>query len=376
MPNPNAVIARAIRIDPEQGRNPAAILRERGDIPVQLDGERVVRIAASNERAAGFAQVLGGLAQIGRPAYLEVDPGTSEIVRIQIPLIGAVESLRDGKDGLEFVLTGSHAVLKLGRDNPYHGEFAAALREGLGSGRLLIVSFDELHQLLDVRLFVPGPDDGPLPDWPPHNIPFEPIPWWKELWWWFWRWRLWPWNWYRCISPARAQQVFDAMSATTCNPLTVPPPCIPFMYPDDGCWGRAHEMVRLMTAMGLKPKKVWIRASTGYWLHALTRNNPACFVEWGWHVAPTLCVRTGWITSERMVIDPSLFTTPVSQATWKGVQGDPNATLTPSDADVFHLWSNQTDPTYSKTNQVLATYRTALYNRSIQIGPPPYANCP
>ena len=166
------------------------------------------------------------------------------------------------------------------------------------------------------------------------------------------------------------------MSATTCNPLTVPPPCIPFMYPDDGCWGRAHEMVRLMIAMGLKPKKVWIRASTGYWLHALTRNNPACFVEWGWHVAPTLCVRTGWITSERMVIDPSLFTTPVSQATWKGVQGDPNATLTPSDADVFHLWSNQTDPTYSKTNQVLATYRTALYNRSIQIGPPPYANCP
>ena len=171
----------------------------------------------------------------------------------------------------------------------------------------------------------------------------------------------------------KAQQIFDAMNATSCDPLTVPAPCIPFLYPDDGCWGRAHEMCRLMINMGLKPKKVWIQGS----LHVATKNNPNCNVWWGWHVAPTLCVRgPGFCQTQDMVIDPSLFTTPVSKATWKGVQGDANATLTDSDASIFYLWNNSTDPTYVQTNQVLATYRLQLQNRAIQHGPPPYANCP
>jgi hypothetical protein len=107
-----------------------------------------------------------------------------------------------------------------------------------------------------------------------------------------------------------------------------------------------------------------------------TKNNPNCYVEWGWHVAPTLCVRgpSFWQT-QRMVIDPSLFTTPVSFATWKGVQGDPAATLTDTVADQF--WhGGGTDPTYSASNQILEQYRLALLNRSNQLGPPPYANCP
>lgn len=67
----------------------------------------------------------------------------------------------------------------------------------------------------------------------------------------------------------------------------------------------------------------------------------------------------------------------VSQATWKGVQGDPAATLTPSAGEIFYLWGNSTDPTYAQTNTVLATYRLQLLNRSLSsFGPPPYANCP
>ena len=57
------------------------------------------------------------------------------------------------------------------------------------------------------------------------------------------------------------------------------------------------------------------------------------------------------------------------------LQNDPNATLTDSDADLF-LLSGETDPTYQKTNAVLAQYRLALLARSVQHGPPPYANCP
>ena len=175
------------------------------------------------------------------------------------------------------------------------------------------------------------------------------------------------------MSARRAQAAFDALSITTCNPLTVPPPCIPFLYPDDGCWGRAHEMCRLMIAMGLAPQKVWIQGQ----LHVATRNNPNCFVDWGWHVAPTLCVRgPRFFQTQPLVMDPALFTTPVPKPTWKGVQGDPAATLTDSAAAIFYLWGNVTDPTYSQTNQVLATYRLQLQVRALNLGPPPYAYCP
>jgi hypothetical protein len=107
-----------------------------------------------------------------------------------------------------------------------------------------------------------------------------------------------------------------------------------------------------------------------------TRSNPQCYVEWYWHVAPTLCVRgPTFFRTRRMVLDPSLFTSPVPEATWKGLQGDPNATLTHTGADQF--WhGGGTDPTYSASNAILAQYRLALQNRAVQIGPPPYANCP
>jgi hypothetical protein len=126
-----------------------------------------------------------------------------------------------------------------------------------------------------------------------------------------------------------------------------------------------------MINMGLAPRKVWIDHSN-VWLHVNTRNNPQCFVEWGWHVAPTLCVRgPGFFQTQRMVIDPSLFTTPVSEATWKGVQGDPNATLTHTSADQFWHGGGADVPPYSNTNLYLAQYRLALQNRSNLFGPPP-----
>jgi hypothetical protein len=131
-----------------------------------------------------------------------------------------------------------------------------------------------------------------------------------------------------------------------------------------------------MINMGLAPRKVWIDHSIGHWLHVNTRNNPNCFVEWGWHVAPILCVRgPSPFQTQTMVIDPSLFTTPVTEATWKGVQNDAGATLTHTSADQF-AHGGGTDPTYSGTNAVLAIYRLKLMNRSNLLGPPPYANCP
>jgi hypothetical protein len=126
-----------------------------------------------------------------------------------------------------------------------------------------------------------------------------------------------------------------------------------------------------MIADGAQPEKVWIQGS----LTVSSRNKPDCVVNWGWHVAPTLQVDVNG-TPQTYVIDPSLFTQPVPLSTWKGVQGDASATLTPSGAAIFYLWGNITDPTYAQTNTVLNTYRNQLKLRcASSVGPPPYTNC-
>jgi hypothetical protein len=173
------------------------------------------------------------------------------------------------------------------------------------------------------------------------------------------------------VTLPRARQLFALCNGRICCPCSTPAPCIPFLYPDDGCWARAHEMCRLMIADGSQPEKVWIQGN----LNVNSHNKPNCLVQWGWHVAPTLQVDISG-SPQTYVIDPSLFNEPVPLATWKSVQGDPNATLTPSTADIYYYWWGTTDPTYSQTNADLATYRNKLKLRSVgSDGPPPYTNC-
>ncbi len=374
MPNPNAIISTTIRLEPPLDRAPGEILRSEGGMSVELEGRRV-RLDPADQRSAGFAQVLDGLSKLGMPVYVEVDPTTDVVTRVLVPAVSRVLSVSPGEGALDVELDASHGRHTLRLGGPDSEELERHLRDAVKDGRPVILVEDDAHDIIDVRAFTPDPD-RPLPPFPP--IPFpRPKPFWLlRLLRWIWWWICWPWWWWRCPSAVRAQQIFDAMAATSCNPLTVPPPCIPFLYPDDGCWARAHEMCRLIINMGLSPRKVWIDHSPGYWLHVNTKNNPLCCVEWGWHVAPTLCVRgPGFFSTQRMVIDPSLFTTPVSKATWKGVQGDPSATLTDTGPEQF--WhGGGTDPTYASSNAILAQYRLTLQNRSNQVGPPPYANCP
>jgi hypothetical protein len=334
---------------------------ERGGTVVLADGQNA-RFDPAEGRAAAFASILEDLRRRKMPVYIETDPASGFIRRVYLPKLVRVESITETPQGFSVTFEQSHARHVLKRDNADSGELLRALREA-GKERWLAVTVTDAGEILDVRPFDP-----------PYELPrLEPPPLRAGWWTWFW----WPWNWFCCVSRKRAQQLFDLCAATTCNPLSVPPPCIPFLYPDDGCWGRAHEMCRLMINDGASPRKVWIYG----WLHTLTKNNPNCFVDWGWHVAPTLCVWKCWwwpFSSEEQVIDPSLFTTPVSRETWKSVQGDANATFVSTPAGVFSRWSgDQPDPGYVQTNIVLANHRTLLQLRSLgPDGPPPYANCP
>jgi hypothetical protein len=333
------------------------------DAVVLADG-RSVRFNPDDKGLSRYIALLEDLRRRKMPVYVEADPQTGFIARVHLPKLVRVEKIMEGPGGeVAVTFEQSHARHAVKRDAD-GAEMLRALREAR-KDQWLAVTVNDRQEILDVR-----PYD------PPFELPrLEPPPALRVAWW-LWCW--WPWRWFRCcVSRYRAQQLFNLCAATTCDPLTVPPPCIPFMYPDDGCWGRAHEMRRLMLNAGTDSMKVWIDG----WLHTPTKNNPNCFVNWGWHVAPTICVRTWWwfpFFSMRMVIDPSLFTTPVSKTTWKSVQGDPNATLTDTAGWVFSRWAGyQPDPGYVQTNQVLANYRTALQLRSLgPDGPPPYAGCP
>ena len=368
MPNPNAIVSTVARVE---RREPAAGLDAAGAQPIgiELGGGRRVTLDPADPRSAALARVLEGIGREGTPVYLELVPDTDRVRFVRLAKVSRVASVRDTGEGLEVMLVQSHARLRVPKGAAVAAEMEAALRQASGSRGVLMVTANDAGEIIDVR--TPPAELKGLPFTEPEVLPprRSPIDWIRSIY----RWPGWPWWWFGCISALRAQQVFDAMKATSCDPLTVPAPCIPFLYPDDGCWGRAHEMCRLMIQQGLTPRKVWIMGR----LTAQTKNNPMCHVNWAWHVAPTLCVRSAWWLlwlRRTMVIDPSLFGTPVTEAQWKGAQGDPSASLTETPWTDFLFGA--TDPTFSQTNAVLADYRSALQLRAIQDGPPPYANCP
>lgn len=365
MPTPNAIVGLISGIEPpvEKLSGPEFFRRHPDGATIAFEGDRTARLYPG-ERTAGMPDILEGLRLMRLPVYAEVDPETRGITRLLIPLVTRVTAIAEAGPGeFRVDLEASHARHRLKRENRYFDELLETLRAAMAKNASLIVTETDNHEIIDAR---PSPYESKLPQTAPGPETIEARTSWFQRF--CRRWICWV----CCVSPRRANQLFALSSATSCNPLTVPPPCIPFLYPDDGCWARAHEMCRLMIAAGAKPRKVWIDGN----LHANTKNNPQCFVDWGWHVAPTICVRHRPFHAEYMVIDPSLFATPVTETTWKSVQGDPNATLTNTDASVY--WRNviPTDPNYVDTNMRLQFYRLQLQNRSLNFGPPPYANCP
>lgn len=380
------VVATAFRLDPPlEGRDPRELLAAEGGVTLDLGEGRLVLLEPGDERSAGYLRVIDGLREQGRPIAVELGEGgrINRLFGPHVTPVVAVHQLDGG--GLDVELASSHARHTLRPEQPGFDEMRRLLEEVAGTGRMVLVTQDLVDGILDVR-------DIDLPPAPPleYEPKLEPKPFLERLrgWWgsfveWLFCGCCWPWSIFRAVSATKAQQVFDDLAAETCDPLTVPPPCIPFKFPYDGCWGRAHEMCRLMRARGLRPCKVWITGG----LRVDTANSYTCFVQWGWHVAPIHSVRStgwwGWFRVRSMVFDPSLFSTPVTKAQWKGVQGDPAATLTDSSWTIFHYWSTttnnswftRTDPGYVQTNSVLAYYRSMLQLSSVQNGPPPYP-CP
>jgi hypothetical protein len=151
-------------------------------------------------------------------------------------------------------------------------------------------------------------------------------------------------------------------------------PHIPFQYPSDGCWARAHEICRLIERhLDQNRRDVVVKVWHYGDLAVKTENSPECEVEWGFHVAPAVNV-----DNTLMVIDPSLFDHLVVFDQWRSAQ-----VQSPSQSKSWALTSkmvyNRTlqgalyEETLRETERNLEEFRAFLFQQIYESGPIPYS---
>ena len=98
--------------------------------------------------------------------------------------------------------------------------------------------------------------------------------------------------------------------------------CIPFQYVADGCYARAHKMRQIIESYyGYSSYKVFNYACNGAGtlsVNATLWGNNCC-VRWWYHVASYVIVQVG-TAQYGYLIDPAMFTGPVSIPTWVAAQ--------------------------------------------------------
>lgn len=115
---------------------------------------------------------------------------------------------------------------------------------------------------------------------------------------------------------------------------------VPFDYPVDCCFSRAHSMCRAMELKGIKSNKLWYFDEN--WGTSAVKpslkptkpdGSPVSFpapngterpVAWVYHVAPIIKVVKEDGTTNDMVVDPSLSDRLLSKEEWKKIQGAPS----------------------------------------------------
>lgn len=105
------------------------------------------------------------------------------------------------------------------------------------------------------------------------------------------------------VSLKRAEEAFEYTTHPGLN--------IPFSVPEDGCYARAHKMTMELEKSGIYTAKLFVSGK----LSVKTDNSPEGQVDWYFHVAPVLCVKNN-DKNELMILDPSIFTKPVTIETW------------------------------------------------------------
>ena len=173
-------------------------------------------------RAVHWANIIEQLAKANQPVYVEIDEESKVITRLLIPQVFKVQGLKTDERGDVIVrLMPSSAIHFLLKSDPNFKSIQTTLQNALDNDSpLLITETRDEHEIIDARPPIEATSEPshPMPA-PPDDPP---------------------------ISEARAQELYGYMNAESCNPCSPSSDCIPFKYPDDGCWARAHKMCYMM----------------------------------------------------------------------------------------------------------------------------------
>lgn len=160
---------------------------------------------------------------------------------------------------------------------------------------------------------------------------------------------------------AQLETIFDYCASQGCITATATIDyCIPFQYVVDGCYARAHKMRQIMNdEYNLSCEKVFsYEGNHG----SLAVDAGDCCVLWWYHVAPLVSVKMADGTISKFVVDPSMFSEPVTIDTWTAAQETASC---PGSADFGHYEitpgkiytpGGGTDNSYASTNWTLQFY--------------------
>lgn len=303
---------------------------------------------------------------------------TTERISSKAPdvVVTSVAKVTDIAGGLEILFNERHAVYVIYSGNPRYQEVSNTARQALALGKPIKLTSTQSGTITNLTWPSSGETAAYL-EWYTNNLidvdtarklnlaQIDPVAFnmainqkWKAL------------NLCYAISNfAAVQALFNYCKQQTCG--TVPTqvtPCIPFSYVRDGCFSRAHKMRYII-------ESIYHYCSVKVFSFGRLRVNASlwggCCVGWWFHVAPMVSVKiNGQVIC--YVIDPGMFTGPVTLSTWLNAQANTSCdasagvhwyAIQPSSAytPAGNLSSNtySTDANYTDTDASLTGNRNA-----------------
>ncbi|MCW3084848.1 MAG: hypothetical protein JWP12_2214 [Bacteroidetes bacterium] len=326
--------------------------------PVELNFENGDKALLDpvDPQAASWVKMIGYLQKNNRPVYVETEAGT--ITNVSAPEVAGIWEIWDVDEKNIYVsFYTSTALHYLRRDRPGFQKMLDALQSAVDKKiPLLVTSTYNDFEIIDVRDLPADLANDELlqslrsPETAGIIEPEEDE---------------------KVVSLERAKELFDRMKWKSCIPDASGDPCIPFMYPSNGCWIRAHLMCYFLREEKETPKKIW---SSGQYLRTRSTNVPGCIVKWTWHVAATLMVEDESGEIIKMVFDPSMCGEPVPVQKWLDLQTDPEITYRVTEWDWYKFWGGSA--TKEEANIAMDEFRDILENMWAKNGFPPYECTP
>jgi hypothetical protein len=131
---------------------------------------------------------------------------------------------------------------------------------------------------------------------------------------------------------SKTNPITQAQAETLVKDFAAKVATIPFDYPRNFCFARAHEMYRELKARGIEAGKAWNYSSKfeqgGATLSVKTHFDTTGSVSWRYHVAPVVWAKDASGVPHQMVIDPSMSKDkPILATEWQSRQSDPKSRL-------------------------------------------------